>query len=254
MADDTWSAARYAALKWNCPLSQAHGDDLLSHLRLDEAQSLVDLGCGWGELALQAASRMTSSPAAAANGLLGPSTTITGIDSDKSLIDRAISLARDRSIENATFIEGSAETWTGKVDRAICIGSSHTLGGTATMFQRLAELVPHGGRALVGDTCWEKPTGPREETSAMFDEVSQLSDVVAAARDAGWLVLHLSTADQREWDDFESRHRAGYREWVITNRDDPRAQEIIDKQDEREKQYLQTYRGELGFVYLVLGR
>jgi hypothetical protein len=27
-------------------------------------------------------------------------------------------------------------------------------------------------------------------------------------RQAGWRVIHLSTADQREWDDFESTSRA----------------------------------------------
>jgi hypothetical protein len=67
-------------------------------------------------------------------------------------------------------------------------------------------------------------------------------------------VLRLTTADQREWDDFESRHRAGLREWLLANPDSPQAQEIRDQQDGREREYLTVYRGVLGFVYLVLGR
>jgi len=61
-----------------------------------------------------------------------------------------------------------------------------------------------------------------------------------------------STADQREWDDFESTFRAGRQEWLLAHGDDPRAAEVRDWLDTRERQYVQAYRGILGFAYLVL--
>jgi hypothetical protein len=67
-------------------------------------------------------------------------------------------------------------------------------------------------------------------------------------------VQHLSTADQREWDDFESGHRAGSREWLLANPDDPRADEVRAREEAREREYLTAYRGVLGLAYLVLAR
>ncbi|KAK1762807.1 hypothetical protein QBC33DRAFT_563409 [Phialemonium atrogriseum] len=53
---DSLAAARYAAMRWNC-LSESHADELLDHLDLQITTPLVDLGCGWGELLLRAATR-----------------------------------------------------------------------------------------------------------------------------------------------------------------------------------------------------
>jgi hypothetical protein len=121
------------------------------------------------------------------------------------------------------------------------------------MLERLAEVVPQGGRVLVGDMCWERT--PTDAAHDMFgDEVPRLADFVDMCRETGWQVLHLSTCDQREWDDFESRHRAGLREWLLANPESPKAKEVKEQQDARERDYIGTYRGVLGFVYLVLAR
>jgi hypothetical protein len=58
--------------------------------------------------------------------------------------------------------------------------------------------------------------------------------------------------DQRGWDDFESTFRAGRQEWLLAHPDDPRAAEIRDWLDQREREYVEIYRGVLGFVYLIL--
>jgi hypothetical protein len=87
----------------------------------------------------------------------------------------------------------------------------------------------------------------------MFGEsVLALSDLVNEAIQAGWRVLHLSTADQREWDDFEATWRAGREEWLLLHSDDPRAGELRAFLDSRLRDYLDVYRGVLSFAYLVL--
>lgn len=237
--DESLAQAKYAALTFNSPLSQSHADDLLSHLQLSPTTSIVDLGCGWGSLLIQAAARCGAQ--------------CTGIDTDDVCLERgrkaAASLDKPADI---SFVNMAADKWAEKQDRAICIGSSHALGGTRAMFQRLAEIVPKG-KVLVGDMCWERrPTDAALE--AFGDEVLSLVDLVTISREYGWKVLHLTTSDQREWDDFESRHRTGLREWVIANPDNPKAKEIEEQQNARETNYLTTYRGVLGFVWLVLGR
>jgi hypothetical protein len=87
----------------------------------------------------------------------------------------------------------------------------------------------------------------------MFGEsVLSLTDLVTAAIQAGWRVLHLSTADQHEWDDFESTWRAGREEWLFAYPDDPRAGEVRTDLDNRLWEYVNVYRGILSFAYLVL--
>jgi ubiquinone/menaquinone biosynthesis C-methylase UbiE len=234
---DALAAARYAALRWNTPLSENHAEELLDHLDLPTATSIVDLGCGWGELLLRAAQR-TGAKA-------------VGVDTDPTGLDRGRRAALDRGLA-VTFVEQPAQDWHGTADRALCIGSSHTLGGSRAMLARLAETVPKG-RVLVGDGCWETP--PTAAAHDIFsDAILPLADLVEACRETGWQVLHLDTADQREWDDFESRHRAGPREWLLANPSDPRAADLRAEHERREREYLTVYRGVLSFAYLVLAR
>lgn len=239
MDDETLAKARYAGLRWNAPLSGDHANELLEYLKLSAGTSIVDLGCGWGELLLRAALQT------------GAEAIITGIDTDGIALARGRLAAEERGL-NVSFIEQPAVDWRGTGCRALCIGSSHTLGGSKEMFDRLAELVPRG-RVLVGDMCWEN--SPTKTAQAVLGEgIPMLADLFDMCRESGWEVLHMSMADQREWDDFESGHRAGYREWLLDNPESPRAQEIRNQQDAKEREYLTSYRGVLDFVYLVLGR
>jgi trans-aconitate methyltransferase len=68
---DSLAAARYAAMRWNTPLSESHAEELLDHLDLPEATSVVDLGCGWGELLLRAAARASTAKASGPGTRLG---------------------------------------------------------------------------------------------------------------------------------------------------------------------------------------
>jgi cyclopropane fatty-acyl-phospholipid synthase-like methyltransferase len=236
--NDPLAAARYAALRWNTPLSESHAEELLDHLDLAGATSIVDLGCGWGELLLRATARAGGAKA-------------VGVDTDPAGLDRGRRAALARGLD-VTFVEQHADDWHGTADRAVCIGAAHTLGGSRTMLARLAEVVPRG-RVLVGDGCWEAP--PTEAAHSIFgDDVLPLADLAAACGETGWQVLHLSTADQHEWDDFESRHRAGFREWLLANPSDPRAADIRAEHDAREREYLTAYRAVFGLAYLVLAR
>ncbi|KFX97732.1 hypothetical protein V495_00131 [Pseudogymnoascus sp. VKM F-4514 (FW-929)] len=235
--EEVISKAKYASMLWNSPLGEPHSDELLERMRFSPSTTIVDLGCGWGELLLRAVART------GANG--------TGIDTDNLALDRGKREAQKRGID-VNFVCQSAADWQDSQDRAICIGSSHTLGGSRAMLQRLAEIVPKG-RVLVGDTFWERqPTDIAREMHG--DDIPMLIDLVTMCRETGWEILSLTTADQREWDNFESSHRAGLRQWIIENPDSPKAQEIREQLDERERGYIMNYRGLLGFAYLILGR
>jgi cyclopropane fatty-acyl-phospholipid synthase-like methyltransferase len=233
--------ARYARMRWNSPLSEEHARLLLQRLDIRPGASLLDLGCGWGELLLRAVDSA---------GV----TTGTGVDTDTEAIARGRALAVDRGLDGrVTFVAGSAADWQRPADRVICVGAAHALGGAEAALAALTRVVPQGGRLLFGDGCWEHP--PTEQAAAIFgDSVLTLSDLVECAHRVGWRILHLSTADQREWDDFESTFRAGRQEWLLANPDDERAPAVRDELDVQLRQYIGTYRSVLGFCYLVLGR
>lgn len=235
--EEAISKAKYACMLWNTPLGEPHSDELLEQMGFSTTTSVVDLGCGWGELLLRVVAK---------TGAKG-----TGVDTDEVALDRGKGAAQDKGLV-VNFVNQSAADWKGTRDRAICIGSSHTLGGSRAMLQRLAEIVPKG-RVLVGDTFWERhPTDIAREIHG--DGIPMLIDLVTMCQETGWKILNLTTADQREWDNFESSHRAGLRQWIIENPGSPRTQELREQLDEREREYIMNYRGLLGFAYLVLGR
>lgn len=233
------SDIKYSHLTWNCPLSEDVAANLLSALQISPTTTVVDIGCGWGELLLRAC--LEYSPKAA-----------TGIDTDSSLLERARRTAAQRQISRASFQDMPGNQWAEVQHRAICIGSSHAFGSTEKMLQSLTDIVP-SGRVLVGDMCWE--AAPTEAAVEAFgDEVLLLKDIVSACQRLGWKIMHVSTANQRDWDLFESGHRAGPREWLLSHAGHAQAAELERQLNEREKGYFETYRGVLGFAYLVLAR
>jgi ubiquinone/menaquinone biosynthesis C-methylase UbiE len=233
--------SRYARMRWNTPLSDEHARLLLSRLDIRAGASLLDLGCGWGELLLRAVD----------------STGVTsgiGVDTDPEALARGRSLAADRGLDGrVTFVVGSADAWQQPADRVICVGAAHAWGSAEAALTAAIRLVQPGGRLLFGDGCWER--SPNEDAAKLFgDAVLTLSELVKCVQKAKWRILHLSTADQREWDDFESTWRAGRQEWLLANPEVERAPAVRNELDLQLGQYVDTYRGVLGFCYLVLGR
>jgi cyclopropane fatty-acyl-phospholipid synthase-like methyltransferase len=256
-------------MRWNTPLSLEHAGLLMDRLDLRPGLRIADLGCGWGELLLQVVARAMASGGAAddggghtaggagaggagAGGAAAGQTTGIGVDTDQGQFARGRRLARERGLDrHVRFAEGDAAAWPETADRVLCIGASHAFGGTERALAALAATVPPGGRLLYGDGYWENPPAAAA-TEALGDGILPLPGLLEACRAAGWRVIHLSTADQREWDDFESTFRAGRQEWLIEHDGDPRAAEVRDWLDAREREYVGVYRRVLGLAYLVL--
>jgi SAM-dependent methyltransferase len=239
-SDHELDAARYAAMRWNTPLSEAHADALVERLDISAAELILDLGCGWAEFLIRALQTTDTE----SKGL--------GVDTDGALLERAAaSIARSGLEQRVSLHQCPATEWATPADRVICIGASHAWGGTAAALVALRKLVRPGGRLLFGDGCWEG--APTAQALAIFGEdILPLAELIERAVDAGWRVLDLSTADQREWDDFEAGWRRGRENWLLAHPEHPDAVEIRQQMDDRLREYVSEYRRVLGFCYLVL--
>ena len=234
--------ARYAAMRWNTPLSIDHAELLLDRLELQPDADVLDLGCGWGELLLRAVEAS------------GPSSTGVGIDTDEQVLARGRVLATAKGLDDRVhFVHADSAAWDQPADRVLCIGASHAWASVELAMHALAQMVLPGGRVLFGEGCWEQP--PTAAAATLFGEgVVTLAEIVRLARAAGWHVLHLSAANQREWDDFEATWRRSRQQWLFDHPRDDRASDVRDTLDAQLKEYVEVYRGVLGFAYLVLGR
>jgi cyclopropane fatty-acyl-phospholipid synthase-like methyltransferase len=212
-------------------------------MELPASGSVLDLGCGWGELLIRAV---------AATG--EASVTGIGVDTDAPGLERGRQAVAARGLEDRVrFIETSAVGWSEPADRVLCIGATHAWGGTEATLGALVHTVKPGGRLLFGDGFWQREPGTA--AVAIFgEELVPLTDLVRLAHTAGWQVLHISEADQLEWDDFESTWRLGRHRWLAAHPDATESPELREELQQGVQEYLDVYRGVLGYCYLVLGR
>ncbi|MFZ0041772.1 MAG: methyltransferase domain-containing protein [Solirubrobacteraceae bacterium] len=243
MPDDGLADAKAAAMRWNTPLSEAHAELLLSRLELPPRGSVLDLGCGWGELLIRAVS---------ATGEAG--VTGIGVDTYAPDLERGRRAADERGLgDRVSFVQASAVGWSEPADRVLCIGATHAWGGTEAALGALVEAVKPGGLLMFGDGFWVREPG-KAAVEIFGEQVVGLGDLVRLAHSAGWQVRHLSEADQFEWDDFESTWRLGRHRWLAEHPNAPEFPKLREELEERVLEYLDVYRGVLGFCYLVLGR
>ncbi|RCV49385.1 SAM-dependent methyltransferase [Marinitenerispora sediminis] len=242
---DTPPPTRYAWLDFNAPLSDARARRLVERLARPAPATVLDFGCGWGELLLRLL--------AAVPGAVG-----TGIDTDRSLLARGRANAAQRGLaDRAAFVEAPAAGRDDTADLVVCVGASHAFGDTADALGALRRAVRPGGRALFGDGFWERTPTPGELAemwpNASRDDYPDLAGLVDLAVDAGFRPLWVEAASGDEWHDFESGFLADREHWLLTHGDRPEAEQVRASVDRHRARWLRGYRGVWGFGYLTLG-
>ncbi|MEV5674031.1 MULTISPECIES: SAM-dependent methyltransferase [unclassified Streptomyces] len=239
------SAPHNHRLTWNTPLSEEHAALLIAACGTAPEARIADFGSGWGELLM----RLVES---------APGSTGDGVETDPDAVARGRELAAGRGLaERVRFHEVPAAEWTGDgYDLAVSIGSSHAWpGSTAEALRALRAAVKPGGRVLFGDGIWL-----REPTPAALDGIGaepgdfgSLLELIRLAESVGLRALHVSVADEREWDVFESNGPIGRgQRWALENPGHPLYDEVIAEVDARRTGYYGGYRSLFSLAYLVL--
>lgn len=234
------------------PLSQARADVLVAGLADGLSGTVLDLGCGWGELLLQV---VAAAPAARGHG----------IDTDEAALGHGRALAAERGLaDRVTFEAGDARGPHGVVDAAICVGASQIWGPPVedrrpldydAALGALRALLPRGGRLLYGEAIWSRPPTPEAVAplSGRQDEFVPLARLLALADHHGFVPLGVHEATLDEWDAFESGFCAGWSRWLAAHDPDhPEAAGIRGRAAAQRAAYHEGYRGVLGMAYLQL--
>jgi SAM-dependent methyltransferase len=232
---------RYEWLDFNAPLSGTRADELAAAIARRRPATVLDIGCGWAELLLRV---LAAAPAARG----------TGVDSDAPLIERGLANARARGLDTRVMLSaGDASAPLEPADAVICIGADHAFGDQADALAALHPLVRPGGVLLFGTGFWQRPPTVAEAAGfgATPDELTDLATLVDRAVAAGLRPLDIQTANEDEWNAFESGFLADWEEAVMTG---VAGAADIERADRHRAGWLRGYRGVLGFAYLVLGR
>lgn len=234
-----------ARLDFMAPLSAERAGRLVAELAALNPSTVIDLGCGWGELLLRIV--------AACPGATGVGVEVHGPD-----VARARDNAAARGLsDRVTFVEGPASDHLTGADIVVNVGAYQAFGDLGKALGVLRDLVGAGGRVLFGAEYWERPPSAERLAhmwpGATADDCTDLAGLVDLAVAAGFRPLRIETASQGEWEEFESGLAADGERWLLTNPDHPDADTVRAKLDAQRGMWLRGHRGVLGFAYLTLG-
>jgi SAM-dependent methyltransferase len=230
----------YDHLDFNSPLSGQRADAIAAALARRRPATVLDIGCGWAELLLRV---LAAAPDA--RGI--------GVDSDTRLVERGRANATRRGLlERVDLRATEGNVPLDPADAVICIGSDHVYGDQNDALGALHPLVRAGGVLLFGTGYWQRPPTLEEAAGlgATPDELPDLPTLVDRCVAAGFRPLDIQTANEDEWNAFESGYLADLEEYVMAH---PGADRQRAEADEHRIGWLRGYRGVLGFAYLTLG-
>jgi SAM-dependent methyltransferase len=232
--------SRYRYLDFNAPLSGGRADSIAARIAMRRPATVLDVGCGWAELLLRV---VAAAPAARA----------LGVDSDEALLERGRANAEARGLSERVELRlADATAPVEPADAVLCVGRDHVFGTQAEALTALHRLVRPGGVLLLGTGYWQRPPTAAEAAGlgATPDELPLLADLVDSCIAAGFRPLDIQTADEDEWNRFESGFLADQEEFLMSH---PEADRVRVAADEHRAGWLRGYRGVLGFAYLMLG-
>ncbi|MGW1001144.1 SAM-dependent methyltransferase [Streptomyces sp. NPDC002520] len=242
------SLPRLPRLTFHGPLSEARAAGMVGRLAGNGPRTVLDIGCGWGELLLRVLEAV-------------PEARGVGIDLNGEDLARGRRGAEARGLAGRVeFVEESAVgNGRGPADLVLCLGATHALSTaqppTVEALRALRRLVADGGRVLVGEGFWER-TPTEAELSGMWPGASagdhySLGTLLDLAVEADFRPEWTETASLAEWEEFESAYQADLEVWLATHPNHPEAPETRTRLDRHRSQWL-SYRGILGITYLTL--
>ena len=234
------------AHRWHpvaAPVSDENLRVLLERLDVPPDGRVLDLGCGFGEWLFAA---LEATP-----GVRG-----VGVDTSAPALAEARSRAQQRGLtDRASFERADAAAYEGEgFDAVVCVGATHAFGGLGPTLKAVRKHLRPGGRVLLGDGYWEgTPTqAALDGFGAAPGDLPGIGELVAEAQRHGFEpgYGHLSTT--AEWDRYEWSWTGALAGWALAEAPREDREQALSLAREHRRQWLEGYRGQLGFATLVL--
>ena len=141
-------------------------------------------------------------------------------------------------------------------DVAVCIGSTHALGGYLPTLKALIRWVKPGGFIAVGEGFWTKRPARRylRVLKGRRDEFTTHEKNITRAEALGLIPWWCVASSPDEWDEYEWSWSGSLAAWALDHPDEPGSGEALATASLHRTEWLRGYRGTLGFVTLVLRR
>lgn len=233
------------------PVAPAKLDETLDRVDLRPGDRVVDIGCGQGEVLIRLLERHSSLGLSAIGNDLSEPAILAGRE-------RAARRVPDADLDLRCEDASATPLEAGSFGLAICIGSSHALGGLEPMMERLGELVRPGGFVLVGDGYWraDPPDAYLEALGgATRDELPELSGLQAAGEAAGLRPVWTITSSEDDWDRYEWSLIANGERWAFEHPGDELTAPLLAWVDRARRRYTgEGGRSSLGFALVLFRR
>lgn len=241
MDRDLYSFVRHATLDLISPLPVSAYEALLRDVFLRGTGEVLDVGCGKGTLLLEFARRGWNSH---------------GVERSPLMAEAARQSAREQKLEGRVRItEADAAQTVGtmedaSIDCALCIGSSHALGGLDRTFAEFARVVRPGGHVVIGELYWRcLPSQELLEALGMAaTDLGDLDATLAMGRPFGLELLASQPATRQEFASYEAAQREAGSAWCAANSGHPDAAAIAARGEAWRELHERYTRASFGFV------
>lgn len=229
------------------PVGEAKITRVIDRLALTGGDRVVDFGAGKCELLIRLVERY--------------GVRADAVDTSRLFLDEGRRRARGR-IDDAALaihVQEAQAFLAGGVREAyaaaLCVGSTHALGGHVSSLTAMASVVRPGGSLLVGEGYWKRrpEAGYLELLGGDESEFVSHAENVERGRSLGLVPMWASTASEDEWDEYEWLYSSSIERFVAEHPDDPDAEAMLARIRPWRAGYLRWGRDTLGFgLYLFM--
>jgi len=226
------------------PTSMEKFNQLLSLLRLNEGDKVLEIATGKGELMTQLIERY------------GVSGVAVDLSPDHSRDARARFAER---VPNAdlTFLEMDGADYQPdepeSFDLTACLGASWIYNGHQGTLQALKGWTKPNGYVVVGEPYWLQEPAPEYLEMAGFqrDAFATHLENVLIGQELGLVPIYSIVSNHDDWDVYEGLNWYAGENYILNNPDDPDLPEFTKRLREQKMEYLQYGRSTLGWAIYV---
>lgn len=225
------------------PIDEGRLDDLLDLLALAPGASVIDIGCGKGEMLIRLVEKYK----------------VKGVGIDLS--PYSIREAEKRKLERVPgadfkFLEMDGAEYkpeAEKSDLTMCIGASWIYKGYKNTLRALAGMTRPFGYVMSGEPFWRKKPSVAYLRHSEYkrNSFNTHHGNVAVGEALGLAPVYALVSSEGAWDKYESLHWFAAREYAVSNPEDPDLRELLSRDRRDRESFLRYERDILGWaVYL----